>query len=101
MNPRKHLCRALALSTLTFAMGAALAKTGEHPGTPTEDLKYQGAPIAMDPSQIVHNRGMPACQSTKKTISPNTKQVIHKYKMIGRYRVTSNDTMTASTPSIA
>jgi nitrite reductase (NO-forming)/hydroxylamine reductase len=32
-----------------LAMGQAGAATSGHPGTPAEDLKYQGAPVAMDP----------------------------------------------------
>jgi nitrite reductase (NO-forming)/hydroxylamine reductase len=41
---------AFALSSLMLAMGIAGAATSGHPGTPAEDMKYQGAPVAMDPS---------------------------------------------------
>jgi nitrite reductase (NO-forming)/hydroxylamine reductase len=32
-----------------LAMGVASAAAPEHPGTPAADMKYQGAPMAMDP----------------------------------------------------
>jgi len=50
MISRNILGGAFALSTLMLAMGTASAATSGHPGTPAEDMKYQGAPVAMDPS---------------------------------------------------
>ena len=40
---------AFAMSALMLAMGTATAATSGHPGTPAEEMKYQGAPVAMDP----------------------------------------------------
>jgi len=50
MISRNFLGGAFALSTLMLAMGTASAATSGHPGTPAEEMKYQGAPVAMDPS---------------------------------------------------
>ncbi len=50
MKSRHFVGRVFALSALVAAMGIANAETSGHPGTPAEDMKYQGAPIAMDPS---------------------------------------------------
>ncbi len=50
MKSRHIVGRVFALSALVSAMGIANAETSGHPGTPTADMKYQGAPIAMDPS---------------------------------------------------
>ena len=49
MTSRNLIGGAFALSALMLAMGQAGAATSGHPGTPAEDLKYQGAPVAMDP----------------------------------------------------
>lgn len=40
----------LALSSLAMTTVALSAEPSGHPGTAKEDLSYQGAPIAMDPS---------------------------------------------------
>ncbi|MGB5744867.1 MAG: nitrite reductase [Sedimenticolaceae bacterium] len=50
MKSRHIVGRVFALSVLVAAMGIANAENSGHPGTPTADMKYQGAPIAMDPS---------------------------------------------------
>ena len=50
MTIRNIIGGAFALSSLMLAMGIAGAATSGHPGTPAEDMKYQGAPVAMDPS---------------------------------------------------
>ncbi len=50
MKSRHIVGRVFALSVLVAAMGMANAESSGHPGTPTADMKYQGAPIAMDPS---------------------------------------------------
>jgi len=50
MKSRIYIGGVFALSTLVLAMGIASAGTSGHPGTPAEDMKYQGAPVAMDPS---------------------------------------------------
>ena len=49
MISRNIIGGAFALSALMLAMGVAGAATSGHPGTPAEDMKYQGAPVAMDP----------------------------------------------------
>ncbi|MGB1108830.1 MAG: cytochrome D1 domain-containing protein, partial [Gammaproteobacteria bacterium] len=41
---------ALALSTLVLAMGQTYAAKSGHPGTPDASLRYEGAPVATDPS---------------------------------------------------
>ena len=46
---RKIIGGAFALSALVMAVGEAGAATSGHPGTPAEEMKYQGAPVAMDP----------------------------------------------------
>ncbi len=50
MTSRNIIGGAFALSALMLAMGVAGAATSGHPGTPAEDMKYQGAPVAMDPA---------------------------------------------------
>ena len=50
MKSSELLGRALTVSALVAVIGIANAETSGHPGTPTTDMKYQGAPIAMDPS---------------------------------------------------
>ncbi|MCP5298582.1 MAG: c-type cytochrome [Chromatiaceae bacterium] len=49
MIDRTLIGGAFALSALLLALGQAAASTSGHPGTPAEELKYQGAPVAMDP----------------------------------------------------
>ncbi|MCB1725134.1 MAG: nitrite reductase [Gammaproteobacteria bacterium] len=49
MIDRTLIGGAFALSALVLALGQAAASTSGHPGTPAEELKYQGAPVAMDP----------------------------------------------------
>jgi nitrite reductase (NO-forming) / hydroxylamine reductase len=49
MISRNIIGGAFALSALMLAMGVAGAATSGHPGTPAGDMKYQGAPVAMDP----------------------------------------------------
>ena len=52
MNLRKLTGNVFALSALTLAMGYAVAGTPSgHPGTPEEDLRYEGAPIATNPEE--------------------------------------------------
>jgi len=48
----KRAGRLLVLSTLAFAVGAAVAETapGGHPGTTKEGIAYEGAPSAVDPT---------------------------------------------------
>ena len=48
------------VAAITFAMSAAnaVAKSGEHPGTPEEEMRYKGAPTVIDPG------------SAQETISP-------------------------------
>jgi len=49
MINRNIIGGAFALSALVLALGEAGAATSGHPGTPAEEMKYQGAPVAMDP----------------------------------------------------
>ena len=49
MTSHNILGSAFAMSALMLAMGVATAATSGHPGTPAEEMKYQGAPVAMDP----------------------------------------------------
>ena len=48
-------CVALAM---TFTGGVVSAASGEHPGTPEEELRYKGAPVPIDP------------ESARETLSP-------------------------------
>jgi len=49
MINRNIISGAFALTALVLALGEAGAATSGHPGTPAEEMKYQGAPVAMDP----------------------------------------------------
>jgi nitrite reductase (NO-forming)/hydroxylamine reductase len=52
MNLRKLTGKVFALSALTLAMSYAVAGTPSgHPGTPEEDMAYEGAPIATNPEE--------------------------------------------------
>jgi nitrite reductase (NO-forming)/hydroxylamine reductase len=62
MTSRNIIGGAFALSALMLAMGVANAATSGHPGTPAEDMKYQGAPVAMDPGatkDLIDGEGPP------------------------------------------
>jgi nitrite reductase (NO-forming)/hydroxylamine reductase len=62
MTSRNIIGGAFALSALMLAMGVANAATSGHPGTPAEDMKYQGAPVAMDPAttkDLIDGEGPP------------------------------------------
>ena len=51
MNLRKLTGKVFALSALTLAMGYAVAGSSGHPGTPEEEMRYKGAPQAMNPAE--------------------------------------------------
>ena len=49
MKPRKSLRSALTVTALTLAMNMAMAASGSHPGTSSTEMRYQGAPSAVNP----------------------------------------------------
>jgi nitrite reductase (NO-forming)/hydroxylamine reductase len=40
-----------ALLALSLAAGPVLATSGEHPGTPEEEMRYKGAPVPISPEE--------------------------------------------------
>ena len=68
MTSKTLIGSVFALSSLALTTVALSADTSGHPGTAKEDMSYQGAPIAMDPSaakDLIGGEGPPirSCQA--------------------------------------
>jgi nitrite reductase (NO-forming)/hydroxylamine reductase len=62
MAIKSMLGAVFTLSAVALAAGTALAQTTGHPETGTEELKYEGAPIAMEPGKtrdVISGEGPP------------------------------------------